>query len=228
MKIDVPVHVPRVAVALQPPSQENFRSAVAEMLTSLKNTMVTFFAGSAEKKTHNITKTCAELLLKTTGSKGETTPPESLKLHQRFDSSTFSSRFTPETMTQSPERAFCLIKNELQQQKNKILSLTEGHQDKNVNIMLATLGKLYFETKDNPLKTEIENFCTQNFSIEAGGGNEPVIGYDNIIHTKNMLENMSAKYQEDMSRVESAVSARHNYQIQISEFRLSLLKDLYE
>lgn len=223
MKTDRPAYVPRVAVALQPPSQENFRSAVAEMLTSLKNTMVTFFAGSAEKKTHNITKTCAELLLKTTGSQ----PPEPLKLGQLFDLSTFSSRFTSGTMTQSSERAFCLIKNELQQQKNKTLTLTEGHQDKNVNIMLATLGKLYFETEDNLLKTEIENFCTQNFSIEAGGGNEPVVRYNDIPHTKNMLENMSAKYQEDMTRAGSAVSARNNYQIQISEFRLDFLKDTY-
>lgn len=155
---------------------KNNNSTLANIITSVKNSIKTFFVGSEMRKRENIHKICAEFIIRISTTKiyDEAEILDATKLNANAK---ISARVTHGMLSKNINKLFNLIKKEMSNQKDKSLSPIDGHADKSVNIMLASLYKAYektelsvndnIKTKNNAvLKSQIEEIITENFKIK--------------------------------------------------------------
>ncbi|MBI6544589.1 hypothetical protein JEO90_14290 [Proteus vulgaris] len=199
-------------------SIENKFSQLANIVVSIKNSAETLFVGSEAKRQQNINKTCGEFIqrISTKTKKDEYEKLDAKKLN---DSGCISTKLTHKTLTNDVTKLFSSIKNELLNQTKKSLSANEGHSDKSVNIMLATLYQVYqqanehFQKNINPghndlLKSQIFELINNNFTIKSDC---ETTQNDNIIA---LLKNINEKYQGEIELLKRNVADKINHKLE--------------
>lgn len=92
-------------------------------------------------KKENINWICAKLINRITvpiNHKYDTINEKKLSLE-----ATISSRFKQNSLSGNTTELFSLVKNELLKQQNNKLSFTDGHPNKQINLMLVALYEIH-------------------------------------------------------------------------------------
>lgn len=205
-------------------------SQLANVVAAIKNSTETFFVGSEAKRQQNINKTCGEFIQRIS-TKTKNDEYERLDAKTLNDSGRISSRLTHKELTNDVTKLFCSIKNELSNQTDKSLSLTEGHPDKSVNIMLATLYQVYqqanehFQKNINPghndlLKSQIFELINNNFILESDC---KTTQNDNVIA---LLKNINEKYQGELEPLKRNATDKINSKLEANRIIQQNLRDI--
>ncbi|MBI6215672.1 hypothetical protein JEP64_03580 [Proteus vulgaris] len=211
-------------------SIENKFSQLANIVVSIKNSAETLFVGSEAKRQQNINKTCGEFIQRIS-TKTKNDEYEKLDAKKLNDSGCISTKLTHKTLTNDVTKLFSSIKNELLNQTKKSLSVNEGHSDKSVNIMLATLYQVYqqanehFQKNINPghndlLKSQIFELINNNFTIKSDC---ETTQNDNIIA---LLKNINEKYQGEIELLKRNVADKINHKLEKNRIIQQNLEEL--
>lgn len=204
-------------------SIENKFSQLSDLLISIKNSAKTLLLGSEERKKENINWICAKLINRITvpiNHKYDTINEKKLSLE-----ATISSRFKQNSLSGNTTELFSLVKNELLKQQNNRLSFTDGHPNKQVNLMLATLYEVheqasaFIKNKIHPglnlyLKSQIECLIKDNFIIEYKTGNEKSTVNNEYSEFIDFLSNMHEKYKDELNNHKKALKEKIEYKIE--------------
>lgn len=205
-------------------------SQLVNIVVSIKNSAETLFVGSEAKRQQNINKTCGEFILRIS-TKTKNDEYEKLDAKKLNDSGCISTKLTHKTLTNDVTKLFSSIKNELLNQTKKSLSANEGHSDKSVNIMLATLYQVYqqanehFQKNINPghndlLKSQIFELINNNFTIKSDC---ETTQNDNIIA---LLKNINEKYQGEIELLKRNVADKINHKLEKNRIIQQNLEEL--
>lgn len=188
---------------------ENKFCQLADSLTSIKNSAKTLLLGSEDRKKENINWICAKFIYRISvpiNHEYETINEKKLSLNVAI-----SSRFRHNTLSGNASELFGLIGNELLKQQDNKLSFTDGHQHKQVNLMLATLYEVYKKADEfvqknthaglnSYLKSQIECLIRDNFIIEQVQEND----VRTVVNAQkksviDCLENIHEKYKDKLN-----------------------------
>ena len=144
---------------------------------------------------------------------------EVLDIKKMNDNKHISTRFTHKTLDNTVTELFCSVKNELLNQTDKKLSLTKGHSDESVNIMLAALYQIYEQADkflqkninfghNSLLKTRIFELIINNFIIENIEG---ATQNDKLIE---LLKNMHDIYKYELNSYKEISKEKIEYKIE--------------
>ncbi|MBJ2108189.1 hypothetical protein [Proteus terrae] len=197
---------------------ENKCSQLANLVATLKNSVATFFTGSETKRQQNTKKICGELIQRISTQKKDH-GYEVLDIKKMNDNKHISTRFTHKTLDNTVTELFCSVKNELLNQTDKKLSLTKGHSDESVNIMLAALYQIYEQADkflqkninfgyNSLLKTRIFELIINNFIIENIEG---ATQNDKLIE---LLKNMHDIYKYELNSYKEISKEKIEYKIE--------------
>lgn len=189
-------------------------SQLANIVASIKNSTETFFVGSEAKRQQNINKICGELILRIS-TKIKDDEYEILDAKKLNNIGRISAKLTHKILTNEVAELVCLIKNELLNQADNFLSITEGHPDKSVNIMLATLYQVDQQVdediKSNTnfgygslLKLQISEVINNKFIIQ---NNNPMMKKHDMI---TLLKDINKRYQEEIELLKKNASDKIN------------------
>lgn len=208
---------------------ENKCSQLVNLVAAIKNSAETFFSGNETKKQQNTRKTCGELIQRiSTQSKNHNY--EVLDIKKMNKNEHISTRFTHKTLSKGVTELFGSIKNELLNQTDKKLSLTQGHLDKSVNLMLATLYQVYqqadkfIQKNINPghndlLKSQILELINNNFVIESTG--KTTQNDDSI----ELLKNINEKYKDVLNSYKKTSKEKIEHKIERFERHQEIIKE---
>ncbi|CRL58913.1 hypothetical protein [Proteus penneri] len=215
-------------------SIEKKYSQLANVITALKNSTQTFFVGSETKRQQNINKICGEFIYRIS-TQTKNNEDERLNVTKLNDSGSgsgrISTRLTHKTLTKDVNNLFNLIQSELLNQPDKNLSITEGHSDNSVNIMLAILYQVY-QQADKYTKNDINYTNNSALKFQILGLINNLIIKSNSESTENgnamtLLKNMNEKYKNELDLQIEKMKEKIEYKIKKDTQRQENLKNYY-